>query len=141
MYELIDARTGRSTDGSRRTYRSMSARPTGGRTLTRTATQLTWQWTLRNDENSPIVILDGPAVGTTGLPQLWITLGDDDATDVAYRFLAPPDGVDVAPTGPAGRPHHRRWRHRLRHRPGLPAAGRPPSLRERLRPAAGTARR
>ncbi len=65
-------------------------------TLTRTSTQLTWQWTLRNDESSPIVILDGPVTGTTDLPQLWITPGHDDTTEVAYRFLAPPDGVDVA---------------------------------------------
>ena len=64
-------------------------------TLTRTDTQLTWQWTLRNDDNSPIVILDGPVAGTTDVPQLWITPGDDDTTEVAYRFLAPPDGVDV----------------------------------------------
>jgi hypothetical protein len=65
-------------------------------TLTRTTTQLTWQWTLRNDESSPIVILDGPVTGTTDLPQLWITPGDDDTIEVAYRFLAPPDDVDVA---------------------------------------------
>ena len=29
-------------------------------TLTRTDTQLSWQWTLTNDDSNPIVILDGP---------------------------------------------------------------------------------
>ncbi|GAB2617929.1 hypothetical protein Aab01nite_31480 [Paractinoplanes abujensis] len=65
-------------------------------TLTRTDTQLSWQWTLTNDDSTPIVILDGPVTGTTDLPQLWITPGDGDTVQVAYRFLAPPEGVDVA---------------------------------------------
>jgi hypothetical protein len=56
---------------------------------------LTWQWTLRNDGAEPIVVLDGP-IGGAPDPQLWVTPGDDDTVEVAYRFLAPPDGVTVA---------------------------------------------
>lgn len=63
--------------------------------LTRTASVLSWQWTLRNDDKVPVVVLDGPVDGTTAQPQAWITPGDDDSVEVAYRFLAPPDGVDV----------------------------------------------
>src|SRR4051812_43971919 len=64
-------------------------------TLTRTTDLLTWQWTLHNDESEPIVILDGPLSDTTA-PQVWVTPGDHDTVEVAYRFLAPPEGVDVA---------------------------------------------
>src|SRR5690349_8312163 len=64
--------------------------------LTRTATQLSWQWTLRNDDTVPIVVLDGPVTGTTSQPQVWITPGEDGTVEVAYRFLAPPEGVTVA---------------------------------------------
>lgn len=65
-------------------------------TPTKTNSQLSWQWTLRNDDSAPIVILDGAVDGTTGLPQVWITPGEDGTVEVAYRWLAPPDGVDVA---------------------------------------------
>ena len=64
--------------------------------LSRTDAQLSWRWTLRNDDTVPIVILDGPVDGTTDLPQVWIVPGEDGTVEVAYRFLAPPDGVDVA---------------------------------------------
>lgn len=64
-------------------------------TLTRTDTHLSWQWSLRNDDSTPVVVLDGPVAGTADQPQVWITPGDNDTVEVAYRFLAPPDGVDV----------------------------------------------
>lgn len=65
-------------------------------TPAKTDQQLSWQWTLRNDDTAPVVILDGAVDGTSGLPQVWITPGEDGTVEVAYRWLAPPDGVDVA---------------------------------------------
>jgi len=64
-------------------------------TLTRTDTLLSWNWTLRNDDTEPIVILDGPITGGNQ-PQVWVTPGDDGTVEAAYRFLAPPEGVAVA---------------------------------------------
>ena len=64
-------------------------------TKTTIAELLSWQWTLRNDDDQPIVVLDGPITGGSQ-PQVWVTAGKDDTVQVAYRFLAPPDGVSVA---------------------------------------------
>jgi hypothetical protein len=65
--------------------------------LTRTPTRLTWTYTLRNDESSPIVVVNGPLADQPDAgPQVWITGRDDDTVEVAYRLLAPPEGVSVA---------------------------------------------
>jgi hypothetical protein len=65
--------------------------------FTRTPTELSWAYRLRNDESVPLYVFNGPVTDyPTGPPAVWITPRDDRTVEVGQRLLGPPEGVEQA---------------------------------------------
>lgn len=72
-----------------------------------TDTAVGWSWTLRNDDDAPVLVFVGPDPGRMSADDpapTWVLAAKGNTVELAQRLIAPPDDVAFAsPYGVAAR--------------------------------------
>ncbi|WP_155859395.1 hypothetical protein [Cellulomonas sp. KRMCY2] len=67
--------------------------------LSQTDTAVGWSWTLRNDDDAPVLVFVGPdpaRMSADEPPPTWVLAAKGDTVELAQRLIAPPSDVDFA---------------------------------------------